>query len=129
MCVMFSRDPPISIGGYIVKTYLLLFFQYRLMNIILYLHTTVRESIFLYIMEVMKLAPPIICHDLISIEDLYKKSLPTMFIISSSLYADRSIVDSRHVQESTIHEENIGRFLKVRKLRPTDYNPRQVKII
>lgn len=39
----------------------------------------------------MELAPPIICPDLNSLEDLYKKSLPTMFIISSTLYADPSM--------------------------------------
>lgn len=61
------------------------------MNIILYLHTAIRACISNYVTEVMSLSTPTICPDLSLLADLYKKSRPTMFIISASLYADRSM--------------------------------------
>lgn len=59
------------------------------MNIILYLHTAIREFITNYLTEVTNLPTPTICPDIALLADLYKKSRPTMFIISASLYADR----------------------------------------
>lgn len=59
------------------------------MNIILYLDAAIREYISNYITEAKIESTTIICPDIALLADLYKKSLPTMFIISSSLYADR----------------------------------------